>query len=132
MINYSEQSIPKHTPNTHTHKHTHTLTQVHTGLLLPCDIEIAIAAAVNRRSGLFTMKVSISIPKIRCICDPRQIEGMHSNFCCYLYLYLYLLFSLSLSLFVLLCLITLPLILPHLLPLSTTAQSSSTRSLILN
>ena len=61
--------------HTHTYTYIHTYTQVHTGLLLPCDVEIAIAAAVNRRSGLFTMKVSINVPKIRCICDPRQIEG---------------------------------------------------------
>ena len=49
--------------------------QVHTGLLLPFDTEIVIAAEVNRRSGLFSVKLSVTIPKIRFICDPRQLEG---------------------------------------------------------
>ena len=99
------------------------LTQVHTGLLLPCDIEIAIAAAVNRRSGLFTMKVSISIPKIRCICDPRQIEGEQFYICfdlcfySFIFYYLYLYFLLHLLTLPLLLPLPLPLILPHLLPL---------------
>ena len=52
--------------------------KVHTGLLLPLDMEIVIAAEVNRRSGLFSVKLSVCIPKIRFICDPRQLEGTYS------------------------------------------------------
>jgi hypothetical protein len=86
--------LTQSTHNTHSHTRTHKshtrLThttplitfKVHTGLLLPCDIEIVIAAEVNRRSGLFTMKVSISIPRIRFICDPRQLEGTYSTARC--------------------------------------------------
>ena len=48
---------------------------MHTGLLLPFDTEIVIAAEVNRRTGLFSVKLSVTIPKIRFICDPRQLEG---------------------------------------------------------
>ena len=50
--------------------------QVHTGLLLPFDLDVAVAAEVNRASGLFTVKISVTIPKIRMICDPRQLEGI--------------------------------------------------------
>lgn len=48
--------------------------EVHSAFLLPFDMDIVFAAEIRRRSGIFSPKIVVNIPKFRIACDPRQLE----------------------------------------------------------
>ena len=49
-------------------------TEVHTGMLLPFDLEIVLAVTIKKRSGLVLPKISVVIPKLRLVADHKQLE----------------------------------------------------------
>lgn len=48
--------------------------EVHTGMVLPFDVTLLIPAEVNRRTGLLSAALHVAVPRLRVLCDPKQLE----------------------------------------------------------
>jgi hypothetical protein len=48
--------------------------EVHTALVLPVDVEIGLAVEIKRKYGLVSPKLIFNVPKLRMVCDHRQVE----------------------------------------------------------
>lgn len=49
-------------------------TEIHTALLLPFDMRMIIAIALDVLDGKITPQITVTLPFIRIACDPRQLE----------------------------------------------------------
>jgi hypothetical protein len=58
--------------------------EVHTGVLMPFDVELSLALQLDDATSVFTPTVTVNIPQFHVACDPKQLEVSIYLMKCYL------------------------------------------------